>query len=729
MANGLALGSLNRARYAGLDFDTHNDDLLSRLQVKFAADFNDFSISSLGIMLIDLTAYGLDTLSFYVDRRATDTYLSTARTRKSVSRTSRQLGYKMGGAVASSVDVEVGVTEVFSFDVTIPERFQFDGPDGLIFESSRDVLYTPSEQGINAGTKFIPCYEGETLQESFVSDGTSAQVFDLRRVPDGKFVVQGTVIVTVDGAEWDEVGLFEYGATDQFEVGYNDEPATVRCGDGIAGNIPPAGASVVVTYVASRGKAGQVSRDTIQQETNSLVVSFTEIPLSINNPAGSVGGDDRETLASAKAFAPLVRKSGGVAVVDEDYYSIAGSYADPLFGRVAVAKAISSRSAATDLTVQNYLTAIYNAVSVLNASLVSSTDAIDSDLDDIDTAVANIAAEVTSITSNNSTITSEATSARTYARTVKDNTGEISVDATDIGDRVTSGKAAVDAITTHATTSQLTTADKDIIKGWFNLIDDEADNIGIAAGNAESAANSIVSDANSILDEVAEAATSLSTVSTNNSTVSARSASIRSETGTIDTENATLVAVVNPSDSDSAAYGINEHFDKILSADCKANLVTVPILVRDSGGFYTAPSSGLIDSLQTHLDSKKEVTQTVAVTSGENFLIRAVIRARVGVLDNYSESSIQKAVESVINGVLRDRKFGVALKESDLDKPILEIEGVDFVIVRIEGYLASDGVTVLTDKLDDGNLIILSSEIITRGTTTITTEVVSTSTT
>ena len=101
---------LNRAKYSGADFNTHEDDLRARLQVKFAADYNDFALSAQGIMLLDLVAYGLSTLSFYLDRRATDTYLSTARTAKSAARTTRQIGYKMGGAISSGVDIQVSVT-------------------------------------------------------------------------------------------------------------------------------------------------------------------------------------------------------------------------------------------------------------------------------------------------------------------------------------------------------------------------------------------------------------------------------------------------------------------------------------------------------------------------------------------------------------------------------------------------------------------------------------------
>lgn len=717
----LALGSLNRARYAGLDFDTHNDDLLARLQVKYASDFNDFAISSLGIMLLDLTAYGLDTLSFYLDRRATDTYLSTARTRKSVARTSRQLGYKMGGAVASSVDLDVRVGEVFAFNVPIPAGFQFDGPDGLIFESAEQVIFTPSEQGISATPKAIPCYEGETFTESFVSDGTPAQVFELRRVPEDKFVVQGTVEVTVDGASWDVADLLEYGATDQFEVGFNDEPSTVRFGDGIAGNIPTAGASIEVTYVASRGKAGQVSSGSIESETSPLVVSFTEIPLLITNPEGSSGGDDRETLSSAKAFAPQVWKSAGKAVTGEDYSGLAGSYADPLFGRVAVAKAISSRSAGGDLTVQNYLTDILNGVTALNSALSTSVSNILSDLDTLDSSLSSVSSTLVTIAGKMTNIETEATSARTAARTIKNKTGEISVDSADIASYCGSGRTEVDA-------SSASASEKTDIKAWFDLIESESTNIDSAAAAIQTQADNIVDDmgdALSLVEEVGDtttAGTYLYTAAQGVATSQSQSTDIRSEATDIDTENSDLLDTVETSKA-----GIDAHLDRVLASDCKANLVTVPILTRDAGGFYTAPSTGLIDSLQSYLDARKEVTQTVAVTSGENYLIPAVVRARVGVFSNYSLAVVKTAVESAIEGVLRDRQFGVALYESDLDDVILQIEGVAFINARLEGHLDTDGSTILLGRLDaDGNLIIEDSEVITRGTITVTTEVATT---
>lgn len=717
MANGF--GTLNRARYAGLDFDTHNDDLRARLQVKFAADFNDFAVSSLGIMLLDLTAFGLDTLSFYLDRRATDTYLATARTRKTVARLARQLGYKMGGAVASAVDVLISVDEVQAFDVTIPKGFQLEGPNGLIFEVARDTLYTPAEQGADS-PKAVPCFEGETITENFVSDGTPLQVFELSQVPEDKFVVAGTVTCLVDAAAFEVVDLLEFGATDQFEVGFNDEPPTVRFGDGLAGNIPTNGASIDVTYVASRGKEGQVGIGTITASVTPLVVAFTTIPLTINNPEGSVGGDDRESLTSAKTFAPKVFKSREVAVTGGDYEALAGSYADPLFGRVAVAKAISSRSSATDLTVQNFLQDILDATSIFNTALGTNTAAITTALDLLDPEVLNVDAEAASIAAHVSTIETNANTVITTSRATKNLAGEIGVDSVDIQSFVVSGKAATDA-------SAASAGEKTTIKGFFDSINSEALNIATDSASVLGNADATITSAQDILTEVEEVGTDTVTSGTDLNDIVNSTAIVTAQSAVVRAANLAIISADTDITSEVtlAKSGIDAHLDKVLSDDCKANLVTVPILTRDAGGFYTGPAQGLIDSLQTFLDKRKEVTQTVSVTSGVDFLIPAVVTARVGVLQNFSETVVQSAVQSAIEGVLRDRAFQDPLYESDLDDAVLALDGVDFANIRITGHLSPDGVTVLTTRLDsDGNLVIEESEVITRGTISIATEIV-----
>jgi len=752
----MALASINRVRYVGFDFDTHVDDLRARLQVKFAAYYNDFALASLGMMLLDMIAYGLDSLSFYLDRRATEVYLTTARTRRGVARITRQLGYKMGGAVASSTDLTVLVTEAKSFTVPITPGFQFQGPNDLIFEAAELVEWSPAEQA--AGTsKFVPVYEGETVSETFTSDGTANQVFTLNRVPEGKFVASGSVEAVVDGVAFKEEDFLKFEETDHYEVGYNDDPTTVRFGDGTAGNIPTTGASIVVTYIATSGKSGIVAKETIQSEITPLVVAGEAVSLSIDNIQGSSGGDDLESLDHAKSFAGRVFNSRRVAVTREDYDALAGSYADPVYGRVAVAQAISSRSAATDLVLQDAILAITSAldssVDVLRDEIADATTASTGTLYQLLDFSANITTALDNAVTSMNTISANEASLLSGVRGNRNLSLEVDVDADTSKTHIAAAKVVVNAIPTPGPDA-LTTATKDSIIAYFDQIDALQDSIVSKAATIKGASDTQIGAIGLVNDEIDKIGLSKTATQIDGSDSYLKSledarASIdvivgyydtttpSDSTGLFKTFQFTLEGVADVLDptlsGDSAAIVaenltiIDEHVDKILSADCKANLVTVPILVRDAAGFYTTPSNGLVGSLEDYLNTKKEVTQTVEVVSGGKFLIFPVISVRLGVKQGYSLEQTRTATETAIDGVLKDREFGDSLFLSDLVEVILAVEGVGFVNAVIDGYTTLLDTSTQTAKLDtEGNLIIDISEVITKtpGSVTVTPEAI-----
>jgi len=713
--------TLNRAQYIGFDFDTHNDDLRARLQVQFAADFNDFAVSSLGIMLLDIVAFGLDTLSFYLDRRTSDAYITTARTRGAVSRLSRQLGYKMRAAVSSSVDLNVNIKAPVPFSVTIPKRFRFQGPDNLVFESSEAVTYAPSSTAVQK----VPCYEGQSFTDQFFSDGTASQVFSLTKVPASSFVVSGSVEVSVNGSPWTESEFLEFEATDQFEVGYNDAPTTLRFGDSIAGNIPIAGATIDVRYVASRGLAGLVNANTITAVVNTLVVSFTPINLVVNNPTGSIGGDDPETLDHAKIYAPKVFKTRYVAVTRSDYEALSSSYADPLFGRVAVAQAISARDASDDIALQNLLDGINSYASspvpIVDFELENLTIGLDAMLDRTTTMLASFNS-IVSLTS--AMIAASIPTVINASRATKNASGEITADAASIQALAATGVAAIAAVPTGA--NQLDLPTKALWTGYFTSIDAERSSINTQATSIVASSTTIVAQMGSILDDMNTIGGDLVTTGTLMTQAEADRFSIQTEIGTkvppagLYSPIATIDATVNDTSTEVKALTdeVFEHVDAFLASDCQANLVVVPILSKNGAGFYAAPSLGLIKSLQSFLDARKEVTQTVAVTSGAAALLPAVVDIEIGVLPNYSQSVTETSAAAAMDGLLKGRAFGLSLYRSNIHQTILAISGVSYVNVTIRGF--QDGTSVNTTSNDsEGNLVIDSSKVITKGTVNI----------
>jgi hypothetical protein len=736
----MAVSDLTRAKYSALDFNTYIDDLQGRLQVQFAADFNDFVLSSMGILLMDMVANGLSTLSFYLDRRASDTYLDTARTRKAVSRLARQLGYKMRPAVSASVDLQVTPLSQFPFDVPIPVGFVFLGPNDTFFQAAEEVVI-PAQ---SLETVTVPASEGQSINEVFISRGIPNQVFELRAVPDGKSVSSGSVTVTVDGAPFFETEFLEFSETNQFEANLNAVPPAIRFGDGFAGNIPAIDATIEVTYTICSGKLGLVGAGTITSSATPLVVNFETIPLTINNAEGSTGGDDAETLEHAKLFAPKVFKSRKVAVTKSDYEALSGSFADPVFGRVAVAQAIASRSALTDIELQNHLSDITGAVDYRDTVDVEIASAIDH-LDVADIELDSIATGLGVLASTNNLIDDGLEQIELAVRSDKKTLTTVSVAATEATTLANSGQleiaplvsipvvAAIDPEGLHQSTIDTLIA----LNTKFVRISSESGTIAGSAVSLQGSADSQLTLLGQQRDRIETLGTSLTaTGSTLLATETAR-VNISEELGavdppatglrgTIDTLD-TLVLDVNTTVT-TATNGIATHVESLLSADCKANLITVPILTRNSAGFYAAPSTGLVRALQNFLENRKEVSQTVVVTSGALFLTAAVITLRIGIRIGFSEAVLKKTVDSLMDGLLRDRVFGASLFVSDIVSAIKTVPGVSFLNATINGHLeepSNTSSTILNSRLDaSGNLIIPEGEVITKGTVTINTEVV-----
>ena len=727
MAASNARSVINKVKWSAADFDTHFDDLRARLQVKYADEFNDFALSSLGILLIDLQSFGLDGLSFFMDRRATEAYLDTARTRSAVARICRQLGYKMGPATASSVDLDVAITIPQAIAVPVPKGFQFKGPNDLIFEAAEAVTFAPGDGPADVRT--IPVYEGETVIETFTSNGTPNQIYKLRKVPTDKALALGTVKVIVDGGEWTETKFISIDLTNQFEVNYNDDPPSIEFGDGVAGNIPPNTASISVQYVASRGKTGQVSGGTIQAVVSPLVVAFTTIPLTINNPERSVGGDDPETIEHAKAFAGRFFKTRGVAVTREDYEALAGSYADPLFGRVAVAQAVSARSAADDLELATRVQSIGDSADAVVAPVNAAVASAQAQLTAANVSLSDLLTTLSSIAAKTTTIGSTTDSAITNTRTAKNSATEVLSDAANLSQFISDisvDATALDPSIVLDVTAFIATLQERLIE-MTTII---STSLQVAAATIQSSAASALQSLGVMQDDLNSVGLSISTSGTLLKEAADAQADVVVQIGTaapasgamgdIASIGALVLTLSGSIEDDLAA--ITDHVDRLLSSECAANLVSVPILTRDASGFYAAPSISLIHSLQNFLDARKEVTQTVQVTSGERALVPAVVVLKVYSLPNYSTTLVGKAVNIVLDAILKDRPFGLDLCVSDISDPILAIKGVDFVDVDIQGnYFPPSSITLVTENLDlGGNLIIEESEVVTKGATTVT---------
>ena len=693
---------INRVRFAGKDFFTFVDDLIARIQILFVTEFNDFVASGTGVMLIDMVAWACETLSFYLDRQATESYIQTARTRRAINRLARQVGYKMRAAVSASVDLEINLQQVYAFNVTIPVGFKFQGPNDTVFEAVESITF-PAGEGPASPARTISCTEGYTREEVFTSDGTKNQVFRLSPGK-GRYVADDSMSVRVDAALWTESPFISFDETEQYEVDYNTDPTLLRFGDTVAGKVPPSGAEIRANYISTSGKAGLVLHDTIDDVVNPLVVAFQTIPLTITNPEPSSGGADRESIEEARRNAPLFFYARNAAVTREDYVGLSQAFSDPVAGVVAVAQAFVALGADDDLQLQMYISSIKGIVANIESAITGYTADAQTAVDALEVAQVSAAGESANISTALANIDTASIAARSSANGAH-------ADVVQTESQVAAARSKVTTIGDGgAVPDALSSASYAELLGYLNAADSET-------GQAKGKINTVIGNLDTIDIEVVDGQAAQTQLATDLSTIASQALVIEGELANINTE---IGAGFEDSINDTLDL-IFDHVDAFLADDCKANLIQVPILTTDVDGFFAAPSAALIGALQLYLEGLKEVTQVPEVVSGEPWLVEAAIQGVIGVADGYVKPTVLSNVLKAIDDILRGREFGKNLYLNEImsvaPDPLTGIggvAGVSYAKLRITGPTA---------YLDStGNLIIDQSLIITKGSVSITTE-------
>ena len=93
--------------YTSKDFSSIKADLIEYTKSYFPNTYKDFNESSPGMMLIELTSYVGDVLSYYIDYNYKENVLSTATEKRNVRRLAEFLGYKPSNITPSVVRLKV----------------------------------------------------------------------------------------------------------------------------------------------------------------------------------------------------------------------------------------------------------------------------------------------------------------------------------------------------------------------------------------------------------------------------------------------------------------------------------------------------------------------------------------------------------------------------------------------------------------------------------------------
>ena len=327
--------------YSRKDFQSVKEALLDLLKQRFPNTWRDFYESQMGMAWLELICFAFDNLGFYLDYQANESYLPTAQDRENVVKLLKLVGYNLRGATAASVQCLLTLGAAELDDVIIPAGTALNSTSGLVFE-----FLTEARIAAGSLTGEAVITEGQTKNEVFLSDGTKYQRFTLSNKP----IINDSVVVTVNGVEWEIVDSVVYGdSTSQvcavsFDVDVDGvDVAIVEFGDGVSGAIPPNGATINVTARVGGGVAGNVALNNINEQVQGQldgVLPVTPVQVAVTNPTyRGTGGEERESIEHAKYWGPQWVRTNGRAVTENDFDTLASLFSDPTYGAVAYAKA------------------------------------------------------------------------------------------------------------------------------------------------------------------------------------------------------------------------------------------------------------------------------------------------------------------------------------------------------------------------------------------------------
>jgi len=331
--------------YTSKDYYVLRDELIARVQDRIpnwtASDPSDF-----GVALIEAFAYMGDLISYYIDRNANESLITTATQRASVINIAQTYGYIPAGyrqaftlltfsnTSAEAVSLPAGVVvsgEVVSGDVVTT----------IYFTTVSEVTIDP-QVGETPGTEDVSALEGRYV--TVVSDnaniygeliGTSTGLpnmsFELGETPS----VDGTTELYIqDGdvySKWTQVQhLLDNGPTDLvYQVNTDaDNNVLITFGDGVSGVIPTIHSEIRANYMVGGGLIGNVPSNTLVDivfvpglSTNETTALQSIITVTNADPA--IGGSDPETTNQIRVSAPASLRAANRAVTLQDYADLA----------------------------------------------------------------------------------------------------------------------------------------------------------------------------------------------------------------------------------------------------------------------------------------------------------------------------------------------------------------------------------------------------------------------
>ena len=321
-----------------LDFDNIKNSLKTHLEQQ--SEFADYNFEASGLSnILDVLAYNTHLNGLIANVGLNESFLASAQLRSSVLAHAETLGYNPRSQTGSFATVNLSITgtgNTTTNTVTLPAYTTFSASvDGTTYSFKTTAAITATNDGSGNftfktldGNANITITEGTTKTKTFLIGNTSDE--QVYVIPD----------TTIDTSTMD-VKVYESPSSSSYTEYTNISEAVritsastvyiirevpngyyeVTFSEGnVLGKSPEAGNKVIITYLSTKGAAANGATTFLADDQ--VDVGGTDYTLTVTTVANSAGGDDKETIASIKANAPIAFATQQRLVTAEDYKAL-----------------------------------------------------------------------------------------------------------------------------------------------------------------------------------------------------------------------------------------------------------------------------------------------------------------------------------------------------------------------------------------------------------------------
>lgn len=335
--------------YTNRDINALRNELITYIKSN-TQDWTDFNESDLGMIMLELIVGVYDMLGFYLDKQALENYIDTVKQRKNAKSIASIVNYKskmvkscstyMNCILGKNIDKIVKIPRYTKVNIKSYNNSRHSENIGR--ESINDeIMYVTAEdytlypQDVNDKKVFnIPIIQGEVIELNYNFDNMSDPLMKIYL--DDVDVADSSVIVSVDGEDWEEVDdvLIDEVEGKKFSV-HEDrlDRSYILLHPSYSRYVPvDITIPMSIKYLKSLGTKGKISINMVHSLDSSIYLNedsheLLKDYLVVYNNEPSSSGADREPLELIARRAKNQATTLGVAIILEDYAKIVESIA------------------------------------------------------------------------------------------------------------------------------------------------------------------------------------------------------------------------------------------------------------------------------------------------------------------------------------------------------------------------------------------------------------------